>query len=159
MISCPAGGRDCVLTVASTTAETVAYERTGGVPIVAPVLIELNLRVRHGIADDTIDDDQGVRIEAGSAHHGEHGISVACPAGGSPCYVDFTDDEGWYHRRGTEPTVLIHELVWAANDQKGRALSVFARDQEDYLSGQNPVGSRLYEIYSRSGPYWQRRYV
>ena len=106
----------------------------------------MNLDEHHGITDDTIDDDQGVKIEAGNEHHGEHGISVACPADGNPCYVDFTDDEGWYHRRGAQPNILIHELVWAANDQVGRARSIFSREQVDSLSGDSPVGSRLHNF-------------
>ena len=140
-ISCPPGGMDCVLTVATPDAATGAFEATGGRPTVEPVLVDLRLPGFHGIASS---DD--VAIAPGSTHHGRRGISVACPAGGADCVVNFDDDGGAYHRTGAIPEILTHELVRAANDQDGRALSVFTRDQEDGLSGGNPVGYHLTNV-------------
>ena len=149
MISCPAGGMPCVLNVASPTASSGTYEATGGTPTVEPVLVDLGLPAFHGIASN---DD--VEIQSGGAHHGRHGISVACPAGGAECVANFTNDEGEYHKTGGTPEILTHALVRAANDQEGRAYSIFTRDQEDVLSTQNPVGYHLGNVIvdvTRSG--------
>ena len=140
-ISCPPGGMDCVLTVPTPDAATGAFEATGGRPTVEPVLVDLGLPGFHGIASS---DD--VAIASGSTHHGRRGISVACPAGGADCVVNFDDDGGAYHRTGAIPEILTHELVRAANDEDGRARSVFTRDQEDTSSGGNPVGYHLTNV-------------
>ena len=143
-VSCPSGGMACVLTVASSTAATGSYQLTGSRPTVEPVLADLGLPPYHGIASS---DD--VEIVSGSTHHGRHGISVACPADGADCVVNFTDDEGKYHTTGGIPGILTHDLVRAANDQEGRAYSVFTRDQEDTLSGLNPVGYHLTNVVTQ----------
>ena len=144
MISCPAGGMECVLTVAALDAAEGAYEATGGRPTVEPVLVDLGLPSFHGVASG-----DEVEIEAGSTHSGGHGISIACPAGGADCVVNVADDGGTYEKTGAMPDILTHELVRAANDQIGRLLSVFTRDQEDTSSGVNPVGYHLTNVITQ----------
>ena len=143
VVSCPAGGMACVLNVASSDAATASYEETGGTPAVASVLIDLaQLPGHHGIS---VADN--VSIEPGNVHHGQHGVSVVCPAGGMACVVDFTADAGKYHKTGGMPEIQTHRLVWAANDQVGRAGSIFTRmNQADEDSGENPVGYRLHNV-------------
>ena len=124
VISCPAGGADCVVTVASLDAETASYEETGGRPTVMAVLVAFDIAPYHGIADG-----RDISIPSGTEHHGKHGVSLACPAGGMDCVVNLSAGEWWYHRTGGVPEVLIHELARAANDQEGRAASAFTRSQ------------------------------
>ena len=126
VISCPAGGPACVVNVTSLDAETATYEETGGRPTVIAVLVTFGIEPYHGITDG-----EDISIRAGTEHHGRHGVSLACPAGGMDCVVSVSTDEWWYHRTGGVPKVLIHELARAANDQAGRAASVFTRDQMD----------------------------
>ena len=111
------------MTVAS--AGTATYERSGGTPTVTAALEELDIEPPfHGIPDG-----QGIRIPSGAQHSGRHGVSLACPAGGADCVVDLSGGEWWYHRTGGVPEVVTHELARAANDEAGRAASVFTRVQ------------------------------
>ena len=132
IISCPDGGDVCDLTVA---ADGATYDQTGGRPTVRAVLVAFDIEQHHGIGDG-----QDISIPSGSQHHGRHGVSLACPAGGADCVVNISGGEWWYHRTGGVPEVVIHELARAANDQDGRAASVFTRDQMSVTGG--PV-SRL----------------
>ena len=143
VVSCPAGGMACVVNVASSDAATATYVQTGGTPAVASVLIDLaQLPQHHGIS---VADN--VSIEPGNVHHGQHGVSVVCPAGGMACVVDFAADAGKYHKTGGMPEIQTHRLVWAAHDQVGRAGSIFTRmNQADEDSGENPVGYRLHNV-------------
>ena len=115
-----------------------------GVILPLPELVDLEIPEHHGISAGA-----NVSIEPGSAHHGQHGVSVACPAGGMTCVVNFTVDGAKYHVPGGTPEVLIHELVWAANDEEGRAESVFSRDQPDNQSGNSPVSYGLHDVMVR----------
>ena len=143
-ISCPADGMACVLAVASPDAETGTYQRTGGMPDVMPVLVEFVLPEHHGIPAE-----EDASIESGSAHHGRHGVTVSCPASGMDCVVNFTADEATYEKTGGMPEVLIHHLVWATNDQEGRAGATFFRIQPDGSSGESPVGYRLDDVVTQ----------
>ena len=127
VISCPAGGDACDLTVA---ADGATYDQTGGRPTVRAVLVAFDIEQHHGIRDG-----QDISIPSGSQHHGRHGVSLACPAGGMDCVVNISSGEWWYHRTGGVPEVVIHELARAANDQDGRAASVFRRDQMSVTGG------------------------
>ena len=100
-VSCPSGGMACVLTVASSTAETGTYERTGGKPTFMAVLGTVDLPGGHDVGADTY------TIPAGDDR--EHGnVTVSCPANGRACdltVASSTAETGTYPKTGGTPTV------------------------------------------------------
>ena len=122
-VSCPPGGGACVLTVPSSTATEATYEKTGGRPQVVVLTADSGLPEFHGIPTG-----MEVTIPAGEEHHGQHGVTLACPAGGPDCVVDISAGGGEYHRTGGMPEVVYHNLVWAVHDEDAnRPINFFTR--------------------------------
>ena len=151
-IQCPAtdsdgnAGNDCEVTImdSSTNAKYATkgkYRTTGGLPTATPVLVNSQLPGHHGIPEGA-----DVTIPAGREHHGRHGVSLKCPAGGRDCVVNITASGGVYHKTGGVPEVLVHQLVRAAYDEPDRAASVFDRTFE------NSLGDKVQRIRSNSAP-------
>ena len=99
VVSCPAGGAACVVTV--TADGTASYERTGGVPGVTAAYGAWALPSGHALMAGTITVAPG-----GSAEHGN--VVVSCPAGGSACVVTVAaDGTARYDRTGGVPTLAL----------------------------------------------------
>ena len=114
-ISCPAGGRDCVVDVAS-NGGSATWRATGGAPTAAAAWDELtDPPTGHGLATK--------EIAAGETHYGPRGVSLTCPTGAA-CSVR-VDDDGMvtYKATGGTPTVMTDEMILAANSGPNRKLS------------------------------------
>ena len=113
VISCPAGGASCVVTVAADG--TASYERIGGVPTVVAAYGSWSLPSGHGLASGTFTVAPG-----GSDEHGN--VVVSCPAGGASCVVTVAaDGTASYERTGGVPTVAAAYGSW--NLPSGHGLS------------------------------------
>ena len=77
VVSCPAGGAACVVTVAADG--TASYERTGGVPTVAAAYGSWSLPPGHGLSAGEIRVAPGASRELGN-------VVVSCPAGGAAAW-------------------------------------------------------------------------
>ena len=104
VVSCPAGGAACVVTVAADG--MASYERTGGVPTVMAALATWDLPDSHGLTAGEITVQPGA-----SAEHGN--VVVSCPAGGAACVVTVAaDGMASYERTGGVPTVMAALATW-----------------------------------------------
>ncbi len=114
-ISCPAGGRDCVVDVAS-DGGSATYRATGGAPTAAAAWDSLSAApAGHGLAS--------VEIAADTTHYGLRGVSLVCPTGAA-CSVAVGDDGAvTYKATGGTPTVMTDEMILAANSGPDRELS------------------------------------
>ena len=99
VVTCPAGGGDCVLTVSADG--TAVYDRTGGVPSVMAAYNSWGLPPGHGLAAAVI------TVAAGASKaHGN--VVVTCPPGGSACVVRVSaDGAAEYARTGGIPTFIF----------------------------------------------------
>ena len=99
VVSCPAGGGACVVTVAADG--TAVYDRTGGIPTFVPLYEPWGLPLGHGLAAGEITVAPGASDEHGN-------VVVSCPAGGGACVVTLAaDDTAAYDRTGGIPTIMV----------------------------------------------------
>jgi len=98
VVSCPAGGESCVLSVADDG--SASYQRTGGIPSLVPALEAQALPLGHAL------DPGEITVEAGASE--EHGnVVVSCPAGGESCVLTVADDgSASYQRTGGIPSLM-----------------------------------------------------
>ena len=105
VVSCPAGGGACVVTVAADG--TASYERTGEVPSVAAAYGSWNLPSGHGLSVGTLTVAPGGSEERGN-------VVVSCPAGGAACVVTVSaDGTASYERTGGVPSVATAYGSWS----------------------------------------------
>ena len=98
VVSCPAGGAACVVTVSADG--TATYDRTGGVPTVMAAYDPWNLPTGHGLAVGEFTLQPGASDEYGN-------VVVSCPAGGGACVVTVSaDGTATYDRTGGVPSVI-----------------------------------------------------
>ena len=83
VVSCPAGGGACVVTVAADG--TASYDLTGGVPGVTAAYGSWGLPANHGLSAGTFTVAPGSSEELGN-------VVVSCPAGGGACVVTVAAD-------------------------------------------------------------------
>ena len=97
-ISCPAGGPDCVITVAADG--SASYDKTGGMPSVAAARDSQSLPAGHGLTAGQF------TVPAGASE--EHGnVVISCPAGGPDCVITVSADGfASYDKTGGMPTVV-----------------------------------------------------
>ena len=93
VVSCPAGGEDCVLTVAEDMVTgMMTATSTGGAATVAytpppePTVHALNLPDGHGLGVGT------VTLQPGESHTSGRTV-ITCPDGGDPCVVELTEND------------------------------------------------------------------
>ncbi len=104
VVSCPAGGAACVVTVAANG--TASYDRTGGMPTVMAAYGSWNLPPGHGLSAGEIRVAPGASRELGN-------VVVSCPAGGAACVVTVAaDGTASYERTGGVPTVMAAYGSW-----------------------------------------------
>ena len=117
VVSCPAGGPACVVTVA--VDGTASYDRTGGVPGVTVAYGAWALPSGHGLTAGTFTVAAG-----GSAEHGN--VVVSCPAGGPACVVTVAvDGTASYDRTGGVPGVTVAYGAWALPSGHGLTAGTF----------------------------------
>ena len=117
VVSCPAGGPACMVTVAADG--TASYDRTGGVPGVEAAYGSWTLPSGHGLMAGTITVAPG-----GSAEHGN--VVVSCPAGGPVCMVNVAaDGTASYDRTGGVPGVMAAYAPWSLPANHGLAEGMF----------------------------------
>ena len=113
VVSCPAGGPACVMTVAADG--TATYDRTGGVPGVMAAYGAWALPSGHGLAAGEIRVAPGGSVERGN-------VVVSCPAGGPVCVVTVAaDGTATYDRTGGVPGVMAAYGAWALPSGHGLA--------------------------------------
>ena len=99
VVSCPAGGEPCVLTVAADG--TASYDKTGGMPSFIPALQPQELPVGHGLTAGNFTIAPGT-----SEQHGD--VVVSCPAGGEPCVLTVAaDGTAFYDKTGGMPSLIL----------------------------------------------------
>ena len=99
VVSCPAGGRACVVNIA--TDGTATYDKTGGVPAAVAAYGLWDLPSGHGLAAGTITVQPGASDEHGN-------VMVSCPAGGRACVVNIaTDGTATYDKTGGVPAAVL----------------------------------------------------
>ena len=99
ILSCPAGGVACVLTIA--TDGMVAYARTGGMPSVMFASESLTIPEVHGLSEGLITVQPGASEEHGN-------VILSCPASGVACVLTIaTDGMVAYARTGGTPTFML----------------------------------------------------
>ena len=97
VITCPAGGAACEVTVARDG--TAVYLTTGGTPTVASSLAALDLPANHGLAAGVVTIEPGDSETIGN-------VVITCPAGGAACEVTVgADGTAVYLTTGGMPTV------------------------------------------------------
>ena len=117
VVSCPAGGGACVVTVAADG--TATYDRTGGMPTVMAAYESWNLPMGHGLAVGVFTIQPGVSDEYGN-------VVVSCPAGGNACVVTVAvDGTATYDRTGGMPTVMAAYQPWNLPTGHGLAVGEF----------------------------------
>ena len=117
VVSCPAGGNACVVTVAMDG--TATYDRTGGVPSVMAAYQPWNLPTGHGLAVGEFTIQPGASDEYGN-------VVVSCPAGGNACVVTVAmDGTATYDRTGGMPTVMAAYQPWNLPTGHGLAVGEF----------------------------------
>ncbi|MDE0030021.1 MAG: hypothetical protein OXU42_11545 [Deltaproteobacteria bacterium] len=98
LVSCPARGASCVLTVAVDGA--ASYDTIGGMPTFMPAQQPLELPPGHGLAAGNITIAPGISEEHGN-------VVVSCPAGGASCALTVAvDGAASYYTTGATPTVM-----------------------------------------------------
>ncbi len=98
VVTCPAGGDACVVTVAPDG--TAEYTRTGGVPSVMAAYDSWGLPSGHRVNVGVVTVAAGVSEEHGN-------VVVTCPPGGSACIVRVAPDgTAEYARTGGVPTFM-----------------------------------------------------
>ena len=99
VVSCPSSGDACVVIVAADG--TATYDRTGGIPAVAPAYGSWALPTGHGLA-------AGSRITLAPGASEEHGnVVVSCPSSGDACVVIVAaDGTATYDRTGGIPAAM-----------------------------------------------------
>ena len=99
ILSCPAGGPACVVSVAADG--TVEYERTGGMPSVMAASESLTIPEVHGLSEGSITVQPGASEEHGN-------VILSCPASGVACVLTIaTDGMVTYARTGGTPTFML----------------------------------------------------
>ena len=128
VVTCPAGGETCVVTVA----EDGAAESTGGTPTVATYTTIEGLPEGHPLT-------VGTTIPAGEKKSTEYsmgrGSNVVCPAGGEDCFVAWVSN-GAAEFTGGMPTLTVvnNQMVWQANNgPEGTSNGAHARRFEGLL--------------------------
>ena len=117
VVSCPAGGNACVVTVAADG--TATYDRTGGVPSVMAAYQPWNLPTGHGLAVGEFTIQPGASDEYGN-------VVVSCPAGGAACVVTVSaDGTATYDRTGGVPSVMAAYQPWNLPTGHGLAVGEF----------------------------------
>ena len=117
VVSCPAGGNACVVTVAADG--TASYDRTGGVPGVMAAYGPWELPSGHGLASGTFTVQPGASDEYGN-------VVVSCPSGGSACVVTVAaDGTASYDRTGGVPGVMAAYGPWELPSGHGLASGTF----------------------------------
>ena len=118
VISCPAGGPDCVVVVALDGA--AVYQKTGGRPTVMPARASLNLPQDHGLGAGAIPVAPGASEQRGN-------VVVSCPAGGPACEVRVAQDgAATYLQTGGAPTVTSVRADLDLPDNHGLGAGRFA---------------------------------
>ena len=99
VVSCPAGGAACVVTVEADG--TASYDGTGGMPTVMAALAAWNLPSGHGLEAGAFTVQPGASVERGN-------VVVSCPAGGAACVVTVeADGMAAYERTGGIPMFVL----------------------------------------------------
>ena len=119
--SCPAGGPDCMVRVASDG--SVEYERTGGIPSTMSAFATLaGVASNHGLsAMDMFTVPAGVTAEHGN-------VEFSCPAGGPDCMVRVASDGSVeYERTGGIPSTMsaFATLAGVASNHGLSAMDMF----------------------------------
>ena len=113
VVSCPARGAACVVTVAADG--TASYERTGGTPSVVAAYGSWSLPSGHGLAAGEIRVAPGASEERGN-------VVVSCPARGAACVVTVAaDGTASYERTGGTPSVVAAYGSWSLPSGHGLA--------------------------------------
>ena len=117
VVSCPAGGLACVVSVAADG--TASYDRTGGVPGVMAAFGAWGLPPGHGLSAGEIRIAPGASEERGN-------VVVSCPAGGPACVVSVAaDGTASYDRTGGVPGVMAAYGAWALPSGHGLSVGTF----------------------------------
>ena len=125
VVSCPAGGNACVLSVAADG--SASYERTGGMPSIMPALAAQTLPPGHGLGAGEITVDPGQSMEHGN-------VVVSCPAGGQACVLSVAaDGSASYDRTGGMPALRILPLMAGPGLNVSDASPIFAKDETSTL--------------------------
>ncbi len=132
VVTCPAGGESCVLTLADDGA--ASYQRTGGIPSLMPALEPQELPLGHALGPGEI------TVEAGASE--EHGnVVVTCPAGGESCVLTLADDgAASYQRTGGIPSLMPAPV--SLRLPAGQGLMVTALNELPALA-RNNIASRV----------------
>ena len=113
VVSCPAGGAACAVTVAADG--TAGYARTGGVPTIAVAHGSWNLPPGHGLSAGEI------RVASG-ASRALGNVVVSCPADGAACVATVAaDGTASYVRTGGVPTIMAAYGSWSLPPGHGLA--------------------------------------
>ena len=104
VLTCPAGGITCVVTVSADG--TARYATTGGAPLIVAVQVSWSLPLGHGVSAGEF------TVQPGQSR--EHGnVVLTCPVGGSACVVTVAaDGSATYHRTGGVPAVMAAQVFW-----------------------------------------------
>ena len=117
VVSCPAGGNACVVTVSADG--TATYDRTGGAPSVMAAYQPWTLPPGHGLAVGEFTLQPGASDEYGN-------VVVSCPAGGGACVVTVSaDGTATYDRTGGMPSVMAAYQPWTLPPGHGLAVGEF----------------------------------
>ena len=154
VVTCPAGGEDCVFRVVDGAAEST------GMPTVVTSITGLpeghTLTAGTTIpAGTTISVGEEGRILGYSRGRGSEGSGVACPAGGEDCFFAWVSGSTAEVEGGTPTlTTLTNEMVWQANNgPDGTSDGAHATGFE----GRMLSGSTLHSMFANQAEGWVQK--